>query len=147
MELTESIRIERPPADVFDAWARIDRAARHDPAVLERRELSHGAIGKGSRFAAVDRWPGRDVSYVVEITAYERPERIAATWSDPMSGGWDAIFEAVGGATEMRFHATLDPSGLTGLLLRIMVPWYRRHVRALLESFAEGLAAGSVLDD
>ncbi len=137
MELNETVRVERPPDDVFDAWARIDRATRHSPAVVERTKLTEGPIGKGTRFRAVDRWPGMDVGYTVEVTVFDRPERIAAIWSDPLSGGWDAIFEERGGGTEMRFHATLHPAGIHGLALRLSWPWYRRQVREFLESFRE----------
>lgn len=139
MELNETIRVERPPAEVFDAWARIDRAGRHNPAIVERTKLTDGPIGAGSRFRAIDRWPGLDVAYTVEITAFHRPERIAATWSNPLSGGWDAIFEARDKATEMRFHATLHPAGTHGLALRLLWPWYRRQVRVFLETFRAGV--------
>ncbi len=147
MELNETIRVERPPAEVFDAWARVDRATRHDPAIIERTKLTDGPIGAGSRFRAVDHWPGLDVAYTVEITAFERPERIAATWSNPLSGGWDAIFEASGGGTEVHFHATLHPGGIHGLALRLLWPWYRRRARAFLETFGASVEGrGDVRD-
>jgi uncharacterized protein YndB with AHSA1/START domain len=139
VELNETIRIERSPPDVFEAWARIDRAGRHHPAIIERTKLTAGAIGVGSRFRAVDHWPGLDVAYTVEITAFERPDRIAATWSNPISGGWDAIFDPLSGGTAMRFHATLHPSGLHGLALRALWPWYERQVRAFLDDFRASL--------
>ena len=143
MELNETIRVERPRAEVFDAWARIDRAGRHNPAVIERTKLTEGPISKGSRFRAVDRWPGFDVRYTVELTAFLRPERVAATWSDPLSGGWDAIFEERDGGTELRFHATLHPSGPAGLALRLLWPWYRRQARRFLETFRDSVEAGA----
>ncbi len=125
VELNETITIGRPPQAVFDAWARVDLAAQHHPAVLEHTPLTAGPIGVGTRFGAVDHWPGRDVRYTVEITAFVRPERIAAVWSDPLSGGWDAIFEPVPGGTELRFHATANPSGVRNLPLRLLLRWYR----------------------
>jgi uncharacterized protein YndB with AHSA1/START domain len=143
MELNETIYIERAPIEVFDAWARIDRAARHDPAAIERTKLTDGAVGPGSRFRAVDRWPGLDVSYTVEITAFHRPERIAATWSNPLSGGWDTIFEPRGEGTELRFHGTLHPSGMHGFVLRLLWPWYRRQARAFLDAFGADLGNGA----
>jgi uncharacterized protein YndB with AHSA1/START domain len=139
VELNEAILVERPPTEVFDAWARIDRAGRHVPAIIERTRLTDGPIGPGARFRAVDRWPGLDVAYTVEITAFERPERIAATWSNPLSGGWDAIFEPRTGGTEVHFHATLHPSGIHGLALRLLWPWYLRQVRTFLETFRASL--------
>ena len=113
MELNETVRVERPPQDVFDAWVRIDRATRHSPAVVERTKLTEGPIGKGMRFRAVDRWPGMDVGYTVEVTVFDRPERIAAIWSDPLSGGWDAIFEERGGARRCASMPRSIPPGST----------------------------------
>jgi uncharacterized protein YndB with AHSA1/START domain len=147
MELSETLLVARAPAQVFDAWARIDRATRHDSAVLERTKLTEGPIGKGTRFRARDRWPGLDVRYTVELTVFERPDRIAATWSNPLSGGWDAIFEPRDGATELRFHATLQPSGIHGLALRLLWPWYRRKVRRFLESFRRSVESGAGVAD
>ena len=147
MELKESVLIGRPVEEVFEAWAQVDRASHWDPASIDRHQLGDGAVGKGSRFRAVDRWPLGEVEYTIEITAFERPERIAATWSDPMSGGWDAIFEQHGEATEMRYHATLSPSGLTGLWMRLLKPWYRRQVHAFLESFRDDLGREPTSDD
>ena len=143
MELNETITVARPPAVVFEAWSRVDRAARYSPAVVERTKLTEGPIGRGSRFRAVDRWPGLDVSYTVELTVFQAPERVAATWSNPLSGGWDAIFEPRDGGTEMRFHATLHPSGIHGLALRLLWPWYRRQVRRFLEDFRASVESGS----
>jgi uncharacterized protein YndB with AHSA1/START domain len=141
VELHETILIGRSRETVFDAWARIDRAGRHHPAVVARKRLTDGSVGAGTRYRAVDRWPLREVAYTVEITAFERPGRIAATWSNPLSGGWDAIFEPHGERTEMRFHATVNPTGLDGLPLRLFLPWYRRQVRAFLDSFRRQLEA------
>lgn len=142
MELSEHIRIERPRDEVFAAWASLDRAPEYAAAVVERRKLTPGPIGKGTRFQAADRWPGRTVAFSVEITAFEPPERIAATWSDPMSGGWDAIFEEVDGGTEMHFHATFSPSGLLGLLMPLLRPWVHRQTRVLLRDFKVWLESG-----
>ena len=141
MELNEIVHVRRPVTAVFEAWSHIESAGRHSPAVVERTKLTEGPVARGTRFRAVDRWPGRLVSYTVEITAFERPERIAATWSDPLSGGWDALFEPREGGTELRFHATVNPSGLGGLPLRLLLPWYRRQVRAFLQAFRESLEA------
>jgi uncharacterized protein YndB with AHSA1/START domain len=105
VELNEFVRVRRPATVVFEAWSSIERAARYSAAVVERTKLTDGPVGRGTRFRAVDRWPGRLVTYTVEITAFERPGRIAATWSNPLSGGWDAIFEPLDDGTELRFFS------------------------------------------
>lgn len=141
MELNEVVHVRRPVSAVFEAWSRSEWAALHGPAAVERTKLTDGPAGRGTRYRAVDRWPGRLVTYTVEITAFERPERVAATWSNPLSGGWDAIFEPRGDSTELRFHATINPSGFAGLPLRLLLPWYRRQIGAFLEAFRDSLEA------
>jgi uncharacterized protein YndB with AHSA1/START domain len=142
VQLSEVIRIERPIEEVFDAWAALDRAVEYRPGALERRLLGASPVAKGSRLIAVDRWPGIDVHYRTEVTAFERPGRIAATWSEPLSGGWDAIFEWHAGATELRLETALSPSGLVGLEMALLRPWYRRRERASLEAFRTWLESG-----
>lgn len=142
MEVSEHIRIDRPRDEVFAAWASLDRAGEYAESVVTRRKLTPGAIGKGTRFQAADRWPGRTVEFSVEITAFEPPERIAATCSDPMAGGWDAIFDEAGGGTEMHFHATLAPGGLLGLLMPLLRPWVDRQTRGFLRDFKVWLESG-----
>jgi uncharacterized protein YndB with AHSA1/START domain len=127
VELSEIIRIERPIEEVFDAWAALDRAIEYRPGALKRRLMGEPPVEVGSRLLAVDRWPGFDVHYRIEVTAFERPGRIAATWSEPLSGGWDAIFEWHDGATELRLETALSPSGLVGLAMPLLGPWYRRR--------------------
>ena len=141
MELNEVVQIRRPAVAVFEAWSDIERTAGYSAAAVERTRLTDGPVGRGTRVRAVDRWPGRLVTYTVEITAFERPGRIAATWSNPLSGGWDAIFEPLDDGTELRFHATVNPSGLGGLPLRLLLPWYRREVHAFLQAFRAGVEA------
>ena len=142
MELTETISVKAPASEVFDAWAQLERAHEYADAVVERRRLDGGPVGVGARYHAVDRWPGGDVTFTVRITAYERPLRIAATWSDPVGGGWDAIFIETGDATEFTFAWTLQPTGLRGLVLPLLRPLVRREARRFLAGFREWIESG-----
>ena len=142
MELSGTVRIARPLGQVFEAWVDLERAAEYADFVVERRRLTDGPIGRGTRFAAVDRIPGRDIRYTIEIVAFEPRDRVAATWSDPLSGGWDAVFEAVPEGTELRFDACLDPGGLPGLLLPLLKPWAVRRTARTLARFRDWLEAG-----
>lgn len=142
MELSERIRTERPRAEVFAAWSCLDRAHEYPGVVSERRRPTRGPIGVRSRFRAVDRWPGRTVESIIEISAYQPPERIAGTWSDPILGGWDAIFEEVEGGTELHLHATLAPSGARSLLLPLLRPWIGRQTRRSMRAFKACIESG-----
>ena len=142
MELTETISIKAPASEVFDAWAQLERAHEYADSVVERRRLDGGPVGVGARYQAIDRWPGGDVTFTVHITAFERPLRIAATWSDPVGGGWDAIFIEAGGRTEFTAAWTLQPTGPRGLLLPLRLPLVRRAARRFLTGFREWSETG-----
>lgn len=142
MRFSEVIHVRPPIEVVVDAWARQDRAAEYAPGVLQRRVVGDGPIGRESRIAAIDRWPGFEVSYDIEIAVLER-HRVAAILSEPLSGGWDAIFDVVDGRTEMRLEGTLNPGGALGLALPLLQPWLRRRWRATLAGFAEWVETGA----
>ena len=142
VELNEVITIRRPARDVFGAWARLRLVGVIGPVALELQDTDGAPMRDGGRFLAVDRWPGRDVRYRVQVTAFEPPDRIAATWSDPLSGGFDVIFEPFGQTTELHYHAAFSPSGLTGIWLRLLGPWCRREARRTLLTFRDTLERG-----
>jgi hypothetical protein len=142
VELTEVIRIDRPIKQVVDAWVRLDCAAQYAPGVIERQVIGGGVIDKGTRVAAVDRWPGFDVTYRIELTAVEQPDRVAATLSEPLSGGWDAIFDDSDGPTELRLEITLSPTGALRLAMPLLRPWVRRRWHETVVGFGRWLEAG-----
>ena len=142
MDVSGEIVVERPIDEVFDAWAALERSHEYADPVIERRKETDGPLAAGTRFHAVDQWPGRKVEFTVEVTAYEPPRRMAATWSEPMTGGWDAIFEEVEGGTELRFESTMSPSGLMGLAAPLLKPWVNRQTKGFLASFKEWVESG-----
>lgn len=142
MDLTESISIEAPASDVFDAWVQLERAHEYADPVIERRRLAGGPLGVGAAYQAVDRWPGGEVTFTVRISAFQRPVRVAATCSDPIGGGWDAIFIETDGITELTFAWTLQPTGLRGLVLPPLKPLVRREARRFLAGFREWVESG-----
>ncbi len=76
------------------------------------------------------------------MTVFEPPDRIAATWSDPLSGGFDVIFEPFGATTELHYHAAFSPSGPAGIWLRLLGPWCRREAQRTLLAFRDTLERG-----
>jgi hypothetical protein len=103
--------------------------------VIERRQLSDGPIGAGTRFHAIDQWPGRRVEFEVEITEFEPSRRLTASWSEPMPGGWAAEFDATGEGTVLHFEAEMHPRGVMGLLAPLMGFWARRQTRTFVADF------------
>jgi len=135
MRLTATTRINRSVNEVFALWADLTRSPEYSDASVERRKLTHGPVGVGTRYHAVDRWPGRTVEFTVEVTAFEPPGHMAAGWSGTMAGGWDARFSAAGGDTELTFSTRMEPAGLMGLLSPLMKPWAGRQLRRFMDDF------------
>jgi hypothetical protein len=142
MDFSVVILVDRPIDEVFAAWAQIDRAVEYDHNAVERQQLDSAAVGRGTRFGAIDHGLGRDVAYRIEINAYEPPGRIAAVLSGPLSGGWDTIFEPIGQGTEVRVEVTIHPRGKVGLASPLLRPWLKRRTRAMLRSFREWVESG-----
>lgn len=143
MRLADSVTISAPIEKVFDGWAALERSPEHQKPSIERTRLTDGPLQAGTRYRAVDQWPGRKVSFEMEITEYQRPRLIAARWEDPMNGSWTARFIEDGAATRMEFETTIEPTGLMGLLEPLMRPWGRRTLATGLDSFRRWVEGGN----
>jgi uncharacterized membrane protein len=56
MKFNDSITIFRPAGQVFACWSDVERYPEWAEPVIERRKLTDGPVGVGSRFHAVDQW-------------------------------------------------------------------------------------------
>jgi uncharacterized protein YndB with AHSA1/START domain len=135
MRLTGRTPVARPPQEVFALWADLERSPEYSSATIERRKVTSGPVSVGTRYHAVDRWPGRTMAFTVEVTAYEPPRRMAASWSEPMAGGWEAQFDPASGGTDLTFTTRIEASGLMGLLTPLMRPWASRQLRRFMVDF------------
>ncbi len=142
MRLESAITIDAPLERVFDCWAALDRAPEHQKPTIERTKLTEGPVGTGTRYRAVDQWPGRKVRFEMEVTSFDRPARIAARWDEPMRGSWDTRFRRDGDATVMEFVTTIEPSGVMGLLAPLMKPWAGRQLQSGMASFKAWVESG-----
>lgn len=134
MRLSDSVTIAAPIEEVFDGWAALERSPEHQKPTIERTRLSDELVGVGTRYRAVDQWPGRKVTFEMEITEYARPSLISARWEEPMTGSWTARFTEEGVGTRMEFETTIEPTGLMGLLEPLMRPWARKQLANGLDS-------------
>ena len=142
MRLNGSVNVDAPVGVVFDGWAALERSPEDQKATIERSVLGAGPLGVGTRYRAVDQWPGRKVTFEMELTEYRRPTMIAASWEEPMNGSWVATFAENDGGTRMDFETTIEPGGLMGLLEPVMRPWAKRQLAEGLESFRRWVEAG-----
>jgi uncharacterized membrane protein len=145
MRLSDAVTIDAPIAAVFDGWADLERSPEHQAATIDRTKLTEGPVAAGTRFSAVDQWPGRRVEFETAITVFERPTRIGARWDQPMNGSWVARFEDLSGRTRMDFETTIEPGGLLGVLALLMKLWAKRQLRGGLESFRSWVEASETV--
>ena len=59
-----------------------------------------------------------------------------------MLGGWDAIFEAVEGGTEVRLASNMQPSGVLGLLAPLLRFWAARQTKSFMAAFKAWVESG-----
>ena len=139
MQLSTEIIISEPIKKVFDYWADLEKANEWAAPVIERKKLTEGPIGVGTKFRAIDQFPGRQIEFIVEITDYKPNRFIAATWSKPMQGGWEVCFQEIEGGTNLTILANMKPSGILKVLSPILGIWAKRAMQKDLQSFKQRL--------
>ena len=142
MRLSQSVAVNAPIERVFDCWASLERSPEHQKPTLDRTMLTDGPVGVGTRYSAVDQWPGQKVTFEMEVTSFERPTLIGAGWEDPMNGSWTARFEESNDGTRMDFETNIEPTGLMGLVSPLMKPWAGRQLSNGLASFKTWVESG-----
>lgn len=106
------IVIARPQAVVFDFVADQRNEPLYNPTMLRSELLTDGPIGMGSRFHAETTMRGRRVPMTIEITAFDRPARLAsATAMSTMDITGTLAFTGVPGGTRMHWSWDLHPHG------------------------------------
>ncbi|HVB64067.1 MAG TPA: SRPBCC family protein [Nitrolancea sp.] len=118
------IVIQRPVEDVFDFVADERNEPRYNPRMVRAEQISPGPIGVGTRFQVETRTMGRPITMTIEVTAYERPRRLASTTHlSSMDIEGTLTFDPVPQGTRMRWSWDLEPRGalkrLTPLVARM----------------------------
>ncbi|MDX1408616.1 MAG: SRPBCC family protein, partial [Saprospiraceae bacterium] len=103
MKLVESVTIQAPVERVFAIWSDIERYSEWADPVILREKRTDGPTRVGTIFKCVDRWPGREVTFEMEITEFEENKRLGARWSEPMRGQWTSELSPAGDGTQLDF--------------------------------------------
>jgi len=138
MRITHSVRIDRPPEDV---WAVVSDPTTHTswrPDLVEFRQVSDGPLAVGSKIHEIISFRGRQIEIDDVVTALEPPHRLA------IRGGWEAadfeldfLLEPVGeGATLATFDWPLYPKSL---LMKLAAPFLKGTMKRSTAEEAEGL--------
>lgn len=135
MELGTTTVIDRPVREVFASWSEVERFPEWFGTANERRKLTEGPIGVGTKYHAVDKVSGVRMEGTLEITAYQPNDLVAATLSEPYNTTWEARFEETDGSTRLTFHAVWDPSGWQRPLAPLFRIWAQRQLEKDLDRF------------
>ncbi|MGY1704784.1 SRPBCC family protein [Geodermatophilus sp. SYSU D00697] len=128
------IVIDRPVDVVFDLVADQRNEPRYNPAVRDVEKLTDGPLGVGTRFRAVHETGRGPVETEAEVTAFDRPHRIASTTRTPVGEISGAVtFEGAGSATRMRWDWDVHLRGPARVLSPVVGLAGRREERACWE--------------
>ena len=135
MAFVASVEVESSPSEAFELFADIEGWSAWAPAVIERRKLTEGPLGVGTRYHAVDQFLLKRIEFALEITRYDPPHEIAGAWSDPVAGGWVAEFDEVAAGTNVTLQASMRFQGALSIVGSLATPWARRQMMKDLETF------------
>ena len=125
------IVVARPVETVFDFVADERNEPLYNPQMLRAEMVSSGPIGAGTRYRAQMTSGQRNVEMTIEITAYDRPRRLASTTHmSSMDIRGEVTFVAVPGGTRMRWRWDLEPRGVLRLLGPLLARAGRRQEEA-----------------
>jgi hypothetical protein len=141
----EKIMIEQSPEEVFAFVTTPENDHLWVSTAVERHRESQGPIGIGSRIRAVDRFLGRRVESVFEITEHEPNTRSSIRLEGPIVARGSYLLEPLDGRTLFRWILDADP-GLGGLYLGkvtdpLVTLLFRRRLRFDLRQLKHVLEA------
>lgn len=144
MQIVSQVTVAASREKVFDAWAALDRIPEWYPDSLERTKITDGEVGVGTRYHAVDRIPpGRTIEGTLEVVGFERPNRLAATLSDPYNAEWVVEFEDAEEGTLMTMSNDITLAGILGLISPLLKGWAQRTAQVGLDNFKSAVETGS----
>jgi len=142
VNIAGEILIKRPAKEIFDFVS--DERNNYDPRVLRTELLTNGPIGVGTRFHSESKSMGRTVKMIVEITGYERPQRLAtSTHLASMDIHSTLLFEPVAEGTLLRWSSNLEPHGLLKLITPLIAAIGRRQTSTIWANLKRTLEIGN----
>ena len=148
--ISMSITIDRPVSEVFAFVSDARNVLEWLPAAVERRKVTDGPLGIGTRFEATDRIGRRTVSHSQEIIDFEEDRHVTTKISAPWNGTYDIWVEPAEGGTLLSVDLTGRPSGLLRLLSLVPASVMRQQFEqdyARLKDLLEGRAEAATPDD
>lgn len=137
------IVINRPVEEVFDFVADQRNEPRYNPRMIRAEKISSGPIGLGTRFRAETKTARRPAEMTIEVTAYERPRRLASsTQLSTMDIHGTLVFDPVpGGGTRMRWLWNVEPRGTSKLMRPVIARMGQRQEQTIWANLKRFLEA------
>jgi uncharacterized protein YndB with AHSA1/START domain len=119
MKFTNTITIDRSPADVFAYLSRFENVPRWNEAIVQTRRTSQGPVRVGSTYVQTRSQPspGEDS---FEVTEYEPDRKLAIRGTfGSFTGSFSYQLESIANGTRLTNTVDLDPP----VLMRIAGPF------------------------
>lgn len=105
--------IERSVEDVFDCVAEELNEPRYNPRMVRAEKTTPGPVGEGTRWMATVLSHGRPIDMDIEVTGFERPNRLASYTSTSTADiEGELTFEPHPAGTRMSWSWELRPKGV-----------------------------------
>jgi uncharacterized protein YndB with AHSA1/START domain len=141
-QIAREIVINRPVDEVFDFLADGRNEPHYNPHMLRAEQTSAGPVGPGTQFRTEVTTNGRSMEMIYEVTAYERPQRLAGrTLKGPIAVQSTETFASVPEGTHFRWVMELEPRGLLKLLSPLIARMMGRNLDTLLANIKRLLEA------
>ena len=134
MEFTNTITINRPPAEVFGFLARFENVPLWNYAISETRKITGGSVGVGSRYRQT-RTLATPSAETFEVTEFEPDRRLSIEGTlGPLRGEVTYLLMQAGTATALTNTMNLQPSGALRLVAPLAASRVKSAVAANLET-------------
>jgi uncharacterized protein YndB with AHSA1/START domain len=143
MKFTNTIKIDRPPSEVFAFLSRFENVPRWNYAISETRMISDGPVGVGSRYLQIRTVPTHSEE-TFEVTEFQPDTRLSirgtlATFPAELT----YLLEPEADGTRLINAVDLHPSGLLSVVAPLTSSRVKSAVAANLETLKHILERGT----
>lgn len=121
--IENSVRIERPPEDVFDYLVDLRIELEWNPDAQSMEKITEGPIGVGAKFLA--KWK-QSRSVEVECAKFDRPHGWSYYNGGPLSVLFDAAVTPQGAGSLLAVRFEAHPNGLLKLIFPVLLRVLKR---------------------
>jgi carbon monoxide dehydrogenase subunit G len=144
VEVSNSIDINRPPAEVFRFIA-VNHARNHprwDPGILNFRQSDSGAVGRGTSFTFERKMMGRMTPFQLQVTEFEPDRRFAFQMTGGFKGNVTMQIDPAGTGSRLDLRGRFAMPGLARLFEPMMKGNMSSEIRKANDRVRQMIEAG-----